>query len=174
MARAVTNGKTIDGWRGAARGTQCDTPCRNDTPPNRRDGVGSRGTRDACMLSMSERSPRILVAEDDAAMRLLIVESLQADGYEVQEAHDGSALLHHVSAANSIDLIVSDIRMPFLSGLQILETLRAEGRTIPVLLMTAFGEDETRAKVEALGAHLLDKPFALSELRTLVRALLTR
>jgi DNA-binding response OmpR family regulator len=72
-----------------------------------------------------------------------------------------------------VDLVISDIRMPVCSGLEILEGLRQAHRKIPVILMTAFGDDETRATANRLGAVLLDKPFALEDLREAVRALLS-
>ena len=117
--------------------------------------------------------PRVLVAEDDLEMRRLVVEALRGDGYEVHEAADGGRLLVQVTAqyhhANAeVDLIISDIRMPICTGLQILEGLRDAHWTVPVILMTAFGDDATRARAEALGAILFDKPFAMDDLRTAV------
>ena len=120
--------------------------------------------------------PRVLVAEDDPEMRRLVADALRQDGYEVFEAADGNGLLVHVTAqahtGTRFDLIISDIRMPVCSGLQILEALRSASWTVPVILMTAFCDDATRAKAEALGGVLFDKPFALDDLRTAVLNLL--
>lgn len=117
--------------------------------------------------------PRVLVAEDDREMRRLVVEALRNDGYDVHEAADGGRLLvlvtaqyHHASA--EVDLIISDVRMPICTGLQILKGLRDAHWTVPVILMTAFGDESTRARAEALGAILFDKPFAMDDLRTAV------
>lgn len=112
-------------------------------------------------------------------MRRLIVEALRADGYLVHEAQDGGRLLvelTHGSQCNyeHVDLIVSDIRMPVCTGLQIVGVLRAVHCFIPIVLMTAFGDDETRAHAESLGTLLFDKPFALDDLRTAVTKLLAR
>lgn len=112
-------------------------------------------------------------------MLKLIVESLREDGNDVQEAHDGGRLLVELTHGprcnyESVDLIVSDIRMPVCSGLQIVEALRAAHCGVPIVLMTAFGDDQTRAHAESLGAILFDKPFALDDLRTAVLALLAR
>lgn len=118
--------------------------------------------------------PRVLVAEDDAQMRRLVVEALRHDGYEVDEVHDGGQLLGAASQSADIDLIISDIRMPAFTGMQILAALRNAGSGVPVILMTAFGDDETRAHAERLGAILFDKPFALDDLRTAVMNMLPR
>jgi DNA-binding response OmpR family regulator len=122
--------------------------------------------------------PRVLVAEDDTNMRELVADILRKDGLEVQEIPDGRTLMRLVEASRSsregaaIDLIVSDVRMPFCSGLDVLERIRLTGCATEVLLMTAFGEQSLRARVRALGGRLLDKPFALRALREAVRELL--
>ncbi len=123
------------------------------------------------------RRPRILVAEDDIEMRRLVVGALRKDGYEVEEAADGGRMLVKIAAQytrpdEAIDLIISDIRMPVSSGLQILKGLRDAHWRVPVILMTAFGDDETRSRAEDLGAVLFDKPFALDDLRAAVNNLL--
>lgn len=122
--------------------------------------------------------PRVVVAEDDDEMRRLVVEALEKDGYDVEEARDGGRLLvraaayyTHRAKVADVDLIVSDIRMPICSGLQILEGLREAHWHVPVILMTAFGDDATRARAEKLGAVLFDKPFDMDDLRTAVRSL---
>jgi len=113
--------------------------------------------------------PRILVAEDDGEMRSLLLDALRRDGYEVCEAEDGGRLLAQVAdASKPLDLVISDIRMPICTGLAILEAMRRTGLSVPVILMTAFGDQETRALVEGLGAILFDKPFGMDDLRTAV------
>lgn len=125
--------------------------------------------------------PRILVAEDDSDMRLLVVEALSEDGYEIIAVPDGGRLLvtlaHEIVAENGAelaDLLVSDVRMPTCSGMAILEQLRASNRRMPVILMTAFGDAAAHARAEALGALLFDKPFDMDDLRTAVASLLRR
>jgi DNA-binding response OmpR family regulator len=112
-------------------------------------------------------------------MRRLVVESLRKDGYEVIEEPDGGRLLVRVAAIYSFDrtidpfdIIVSDIRMPVCSGLDIVQGLRDAHWTTPVILMTAFGDEAIRARTEALGAMLFDKPFQMGALRAAVRNLL--
>jgi DNA-binding response OmpR family regulator len=103
---------------------------------------------------------------------------MRKDGFEVIEANDGGRLLVQVTSAYEhpdaeVDLIISDIRMPICTGLQILKGLRDARWTVPVILMTAFGDDSVRANAEALNAVLFDKPFALDDLRTTVMSLLS-
>lgn len=130
--------------------------------------------------SIPER-PRVLVADDDVEMRRLVAESLRKDDYEVIEEADGGRLLVRIAAIytlggtrDPVDLIVSDIRMPVCSGLDILKGLRDAHWNTPVILMTAFGDDETRARAEKLGALLFDKPLHMSVLRLVVRDLLAK
>lgn len=125
--------------------------------------------------------PRVLVAEDDADMRRLVSEALRQDGYDVTALADGGRLL--VSLAHEFvdnngaelpDLLLSDVRMPICTGMQILEQLRGAHCRIPVILMTAFGDTATRDHARTLGALLFDKPFDLDDLRTAVASLLRR
>lgn len=125
--------------------------------------------------------PRILVAEDDAEMRRLVVEALRKDGYTVLEAADGGRLLVTLAhqrvdhdGIDLADLVISDVRMPVVSGIEILEQVRAAHWTTPVILMTAFGDEGTRDRARSLGALLFDKPFDLDDLRTAVACLLRR
>ncbi|MGO9834056.1 MAG: response regulator [Polyangiaceae bacterium] len=124
---------------------------------------------------------RVLLAEDDAEMRSVVADSLRGNGYEVVEAVDGGRLLVDIAArlkrgdgAGSVDLIVSDIRMPICSGLQILAALRDAHWRTPVILMTAFGDEAVRRHAESLDAVLFDKPFEIDDLQTAVANLLPR
>jgi DNA-binding response OmpR family regulator len=137
--------------------------------------------RDALTAKPVHAPPRVLVAEDDADMRRLVAETLRKDGYEVSSVSDGGrllvTLLHEFGergGADLADLIVSDIRMPICTGMQILEQLRAAHWRIPVILMTAFGDAATRAQAQTLGAVIFDKPFDLDDLRTAAASLLRR
>jgi DNA-binding response OmpR family regulator len=125
--------------------------------------------------------PRVLVAEDDDEMRRLVVEALRRDGYEVIAVSDGGRLLVTLAhalvgaaGAELADLMVTDIRMPVCTGMQILEQLRASQWRMPVILMTAFGDATTREHARKLDAVLFDKPFDLEDLRTAVASLLRR
>jgi DNA-binding response OmpR family regulator len=100
---------------------------------------------------------------------------LATDGYVVIEACDGQALLLAIEnlRAGSVRpvMIVSDVRMPGYSGLDLLAILRCASWTLPVVLITAFGDEDTHAEALELGAvAVLDKPFDLDHLRAVVRA----
>jgi CheY-like chemotaxis protein len=123
------------------------------------------------------RAPRILVAEDDDAMRAMLVRTLTRAGYVVVEVEDGFELGDYVAMMRGQggtlappDLIVSDVRMPGRNGLEALQRLRAQGVSCPVLLMSAFADDATHAEALRLGARrLLDKPVDLDVLKDAVR-----
>ena len=118
--------------------------------------------------------PRILLAEDDAEMRALVSGDLRRAGYSVVECADGAALLRRLDAENrteghSVDLVVADVRMPELSGLDVLERLRAADPFTPYIIVTAFGSADTRRAAVRLGAiAMLDKPFEIDDLLHLV------
>jgi DNA-binding response OmpR family regulator len=123
--------------------------------------------------------PRILVAEDDEEMRRVVIDSLRRDGYDVVDVTDGGELLVRITslyrlrpAPEPIDLIVTDVRMPVCNGFDIIQALRDAGWATPVVIMTAFGDDEARVRAATLNAVLLDKPFEMSALRSHVRELL--
>ena len=121
------------------------------------------------------RKRRVLVAEDDPDMRRLIATLLRMAGHKVAEAHDGMEILDRIESTiwkerpDLFDVIVSDVNMPGLSGLDVLAALRCAYWTTPVVLITAFGDEETRAEAKALGAAaFLDKPVDPEELRNAV------
>ena len=125
--------------------------------------------------------PRILLAEDDAEMRSLLTITLRRDGYEVVECADGIDLMERVVALlakhkpHDIDLIISDIRMPWATGLQVLQGMRQYVGFPPMILITAFGDEETHNQARELGAAaLLDKPFEMNELMGHVHSALPR
>jgi DNA-binding response OmpR family regulator len=117
--------------------------------------------------------PRILLAEDDDEMRAELAGALRSDGHEVIEAADGGRMLVRIGRvyqgeSEPFDLLVSDIRMPICSGLQILEQLRMANWRMPAIVMTAFGDQQTRRRAERLGAVIFTKPFDIDDLRTAV------
>ncbi|HEX2675467.1 MAG TPA: response regulator, partial [Polyangiales bacterium] len=101
---------------------------------------------------------------------------LKTDGYDVVAVPDGRALLEHLGAAILLehrdappDVIVTDIRMPGLTGMQILESVRSRGWNTPVVLISAFADDATRRKADALGATaFLGKPIDMGELQSVI------
>lgn len=110
--------------------------------------------------------PRILLAEDDEDVRWSLGQMLGSRGFEVIAVASGTALLEHLGAALLFEgraappeIIVSDVRMPGLTGIQVLEGVRASGWSVPVILITGFGDAETKAYAASLNAELLDKPL---------------
>jgi len=119
---------------------------------------------------------RILLAEDDREMRVLIASALCRDGYEVVEVNDGAELLTQMAEAylspevGQFDLVITDHRMPRVAGLDVLRGLRLSHDTPPVILITAFGGREMRTTAKSLGAvAVFDKPFQMEDLRTAVQ-----
>ena len=117
---------------------------------------------------------RVLVVDDDAAVRQSLATALGRDGYEVLAADDGSAALAHLMAA-SVDAIVLDVAMREPNGLEVCRRLRGRGDRTPILMLTARDlVDDRVAGLDAGADDYLVKPFALAELRARLRALLRR
>jgi DNA-binding response OmpR family regulator len=124
---------------------------------------------------------RILIAEDDREMRRLVADALRKEGYQVLEVETGEQLFlwlahQHLSSPiryKAVDLVLTDIRMPGRSGLDVVASLVEAGWRVPVIFMTGFGDDYTRHRAAELGARLLDKPFRIEQLTAAVKASLT-
>jgi two-component system response regulator MprA len=117
---------------------------------------------------------RVLVVDDDAAVRQSLATALGRDGYEVLAADDGNAALAHLMAA-SVDAIVLDVAMREPNGLEVCRRLRGRGDRTPILMLTARDLiDDRVAGLDAGADDYLAKPFALAELRARLRALLRR
>ncbi|HEY3604479.1 MAG TPA: response regulator transcription factor [Sporichthyaceae bacterium] len=117
---------------------------------------------------------RILVVDDDRAVRESLRRSLTFNGYEVDLAADGAAALGQITAARP-DALILDVMMPRMGGLEACRALRATGDDVPILVLTA--RDAVADRVAGLDAgadDYLPKPFALEELLARLRALLRR
>ena len=113
---------------------------------------------------------RILVVDDDSDVRFVVCELLRTGGYDVLEAADGSSALGLV-AEREVDVILSDIKMPDLDGIELLRTLREREQDVPVLLMTGGPTVETAIQAVELGAlRYLVKPIDAEGLRGAVEA----
>jgi DNA-binding response OmpR family regulator len=120
---------------------------------------------------------RILVAEDQADIRDLIVMNLQSAGYAVDAVADGRAALDRQlgGTTTASDLLILDLMMPLLDGLEVCKSLRARGSSTPILMLTAKSTELDRVLGLELGADdYLTKPFSMAELLARVKALLRR
>jgi two-component system, OmpR family, response regulator MprA len=118
---------------------------------------------------------KILVVDDERAVRDSLRRALELEGYEIELAGDGREALYRLDSDSQPDAIILDVLMPGLDGLEVCRRLRATGNSVPVLMLTA--RDAVENRVEGLDAGADDyvtKPFALEELLARVRALIRR
>jgi two-component system response regulator MprA len=118
---------------------------------------------------------KILVVDDERAVRESLRRALELQGYEVELASDGAEALARLAADGQPDAVVLDILMPGVDGLEVCRQIRRRGNSVPVLMLTA--RDAVGDRVEGLDAGADDylvKPFALEELLARIRALLRR
>lgn len=119
---------------------------------------------------------RVLLVDDDEAVRAPLARALQMDGHAVTEASDGAhALETFMESEAGFDLLVSDIRMPVMDGIQLALAVAARRRGFPIILMTGYAEQRERAKeLEGLVDEVLTKPFPLGDFRKAVREVIAR
>jgi two-component system response regulator MprA len=118
---------------------------------------------------------RILVVDDERAVRDSLRRALELEGYEVELAGDGGEALTRLDSESDPDAMILDVLMPPPDGLEVCRTLRRSGSRLPVLMLTARAEVENRVEGLDAGADdYLTKPFALEELLARLRALLRR
>lgn len=118
--------------------------------------------------------PRILIVEDEANMRLGLKDNLEFESYEVDMAEDGQVAIDKITT-NTYDLILLDIMLPKISGLDVCRTARNKGVTTPIIFLTAKGEEIDKVLGLELGADdYVIKPFGLRELLARVKAVLRR
>ncbi|HEY5017316.1 MAG TPA: response regulator transcription factor [Streptosporangiaceae bacterium] len=116
----------------------------------------------------------VLLAEDDPAISEPLARALRREGYEVGVAADGPGTLE-AARAGGIDLIVLDIGLPRLDGLEVCRRIRSSGQSVPVLILTARADEvDTVIGLDAGADDYVTKPFRLAELLARVRALLRR
>lgn len=130
-----------------------------------------------------DRSPHILLIEDDEEMRDMLADTLRREGFDVTECSDARSWLlfcvHNSAGDNDekYDVVVSDIRMPKIGGLdamRIINDLNCAEACPPTIFLTAFGDEETHRMAKKLGAvEVLDKPFDIKDLIKKVRKLVS-
>jgi DNA-binding response OmpR family regulator len=117
---------------------------------------------------------KILVVEDDESITLGLEMNLQAEGYEVSVAVDGEDGLNR-ALEGEFDLVILDVMLPRKNGFEVVRTLRSRGETVPVIMLSARGEETDKVMGLELGAEdYITKPFGLAELLARVRAVLRR
>jgi two-component system, OmpR family, response regulator MprA len=118
---------------------------------------------------------RILVVDDERAVRESLQRALELEGYDVELAEDGEAALERLQGTAQADAVILDVLMPGIDGLEVCRRLRAWANPVPVLMLTARAEVDSRvAGLDAGADDYLPKPFALAELLARLRALLRR
>ncbi len=117
---------------------------------------------------------RILIAEDDEAVRALVRRALELDGHAVVTAEDGGEALDRLQAEGGrFDLLLSDIRMPVMDGIALALAAARDFPALRILLMTGYAEQRERAHgLEAIVRDVVQKPFTLAEIRQAVAAAL--
>jgi DNA-binding response OmpR family regulator len=122
---------------------------------------------------MPDRIPRILLADDEQSIQTLLSYPLQKDGYEVVRASDGREALARF-AEQQFDLVVLDVMMPRMDGLEVCRRLRAKS-SVPIIMLTAKAEEIDKVLGLELGADdYITKPFSMREFRSRVKATLRR
>jgi CheY-like chemotaxis protein len=116
---------------------------------------------------------RVLVADDDREMLEMVSRVIDQLGFEVITACSGADLLEQVAEQGPFDLVVTDVAMPWMSGLQVMHSARTAGMRCPVIVITALRDHRTADQVETLGAEVqrLNKPFSVTKLKETVLAL---
>ncbi len=126
------------------------------------------------METLTANGPRVLLVDDDRELTAMLDEYLAREGFRIRAVHDVAAALEPETLAAS-DVVVLDVMLPGGSGLDVLRTLRARGARLPILMLTARGDDVDRIVGLELGADdYLPKPFNPRELVARLRALLRR
>src|SRR5215475_6402617 len=119
-------------------------------------------------------SGKVLIVEDDQAMAVALRDGFEYEGYSVQVARDGAAGLR-LATEKELDLIILDVMLPKLSGFDVCKQLRSSGNAIPIIMLTARGQEIDKVLGLKIGADdYVTKPFSFMELIARVEALLRR
>lgn len=117
---------------------------------------------------MEKGKVRILVAEDEKTLSFFLKKALEEERYEVEVSHSGDEALQKV-AEGPFDLIIADLKMPGLGGLQLIKAARVLSGSTKAILMTAYGSDGAESEANRLGLEgYITKPFVMAEMVGLV------
>jgi len=117
---------------------------------------------------------KIIVAEDEPLMQKTIALRLKKDGHEVITTDNGREALALIDTENP-DLVITDIMMPYASGLEIVGSVKSSGRKLPVIVLTAMGQENVVLEAFQLGAaDFISKPFSPNELSMRVKRLMVK
>ncbi len=126
-------------------------------------------------LPRAEAGERVLVVEDDPAVRMLVLDVLETLGYAVEAAADGRAALPLIDTMTRIDLLITDVGLPGLNGRQVAEIARERHPDLPVLFVTGYAEKAAvRGGFLDEGMEMIIKPFAIDVLSARIRAMIER
>jgi two-component system, cell cycle response regulator CpdR len=113
---------------------------------------------------------RVLIVDDEEAMRLLVARAIAMDGHEISTAADGAEALDILTGPNgSFDLLLTDIQMPVMDGIALALTAARDFPQLTILLMTGFADQRERASgLNAIAHDVISKPFSVADIRTAV------
>jgi two-component system, cell cycle response regulator CpdR len=116
----------------------------------------------------------VLLVEDDLSVRMFVRRALEQDGHVVCEAGDGAEALDSLrNGARDIELVLSDIQMPVMDGIELALNVARERPELPLVLMTGYAHQRERAHgLDAIVRGVVEKPFSLAEIRTRVKQVL--
>jgi CheY-like chemotaxis protein len=114
--------------------------------------------------------PRVLIADDEESMRLLVARAIAMDGHEIVTAEDGAEALEILTRdGGAFDLLLTDIKMPIMDGIALALSAARDFPRLTILLMTGFADQRERASgLEAIVYDVVTKPFAVADIRTAV------
>lgn len=113
---------------------------------------------------------RVLVVDDEDSVRLTLVANLELEGFETLEARNGAEAVEVIKSRDDIDLVLTDVRMPILGGLELFRAIRELGRDLPVIMMTAFAEESILHDAITEGVFaVLNKPFDPDDAASVLR-----
>jgi CheY-like chemotaxis protein len=138
-----------------------------------RETISRCGTSLARHVHMKPRRLRALVADDDREILRIVAQTLEQFGADVTCATTGGELLQALSEAQ-VDVVIADVAMPWMTGLQVMHSARTAGLMTPVVVMTALRDSKVADTAAALGQHaaFLQKPFGIEDLYAALRSVL--